>query len=171
MSIGRIHLFKLLLVQQASSLATSTEGQGTSTYYSMASKLPKLVLPAYDLRTKNATYHHYAEAVFKANPGTRGVVAKEALDKAWFTAVKNHWPGNQAKREELFHDVSRPLYFSEKPVAQSHLYGRLSHKEPPIGGTNMRRNTLRVSGIIFVGPGRWEQCVSTDDMCRCQTAT
>lgn len=79
----------------------------------MASKLPKLVLPAYDFRTKTATYRHYAEAVFKANPGTRGVVAKEALDKAWFTAVKNHWPGNQAKREELFRDVSRLFCSSE----------------------------------------------------------
>lgn len=73
---------------------------------SMASKLPKLVLPAYDFKTMKATYRHYAEAVCKANPGMRGAVTKDFVDKGWASAVKEFWPGNQAKREKMFRRVS-----------------------------------------------------------------
>lgn len=74
-------------------------------FYAMASKVPKLVLPAYDLKTKIATYRHYAEAVFKANPGMRGSITKDFVDKAWVMAVKGHWPGSKGKQEAMLRSV------------------------------------------------------------------
>ncbi len=69
----------------------------------MASKLPKLLLPAYDFKSKPVAYYAYAEAVYK---GRREAMIKETVDKAWVSAVKDNYPKNQAKREELIKQVN-----------------------------------------------------------------
>lgn len=86
----------------------------------MALKLPKLVLPAYDLGNRPARYRHFAEAVLNANSGSGLAVTKDAVDKAWCTAVKKHWPSNKDKQEEMFRQVS--ILFSLVSFDENCLY-------------------------------------------------
>ncbi|KAI9873554.1 MAG: hypothetical protein M1830_000289 [Pleopsidium flavum] len=118
----------------------------------MASKLPKLILPVYDLKVKPLTYHHYAEAVYKANASRREAMSREAVDKAWVTAVKDYYPNNKAKREKLCQQVGVIHYihrsssdaatFWEKferdePRITDHFHGARTLGTFPINGTNI----------------------------------
>jgi hypothetical protein len=113
----------------------------------MASKLPKLVLPAYDFKTMKATYRHYAEAVCKANPGMRGAVTKDFVDKGWVSAVMEFLPGNQAKREKMFRQVSiRWPFLRPSTERPSHrMTGTLDffdHDDRILGPEEARRRAL-----------------------------
>lgn len=111
--------------------------------YSMASKVPKLVLPAYDLKTHMATYRHYAEAVFKANPGMRGTITKDFVDKAWVTAVKEHWPGNKGKQEVMFRRVrTLPSFLSTLWHCMTCTLGFVGQDDRVLGPEEARRRVF-----------------------------
>lgn len=111
----------------------------------MASKVPKLVLPRYDLKSKTATYRHYAEAVFKANPGMRGSITKDFVDKAWVTAVKGRWPSKKGKKEAMLRLVrtlpSFPFYLNLWHCMTCAL-GFLGQDERVLGPEEARRRVL-----------------------------
>ena len=109
----------------------------------MASKLPTLLLPAYDLRLK-PKYRDFAEALYQLNKYRREAMTREAVDKLYVTAVRETYPHNKGKQDELIEQVSLTLFPHPGRVGWVALeltipIRRLTHGNMPGSGKDSKR--------------------------------